>query len=105
VIVAAQSNRQEALKFRAAVKQRMPGHGRDPAILKVLPGLLPILGSTEKEALEKETMLNELLHPAVGIWMLSEQMQFRLYDYPQDGPLPTPTSGRAATLSRPASSI
>ena len=34
-------------------------------------------------------MLNELLHPAVGIWMLSEQMDFRLYDYPQDGPLPT----------------
>jgi len=89
LIFAAQSNRQEAIKFRAAVKQRMPGHGRDPAILKVLPGLLPILGSTEKEALEKETMLNELLHPAVGIWMLSEQMQFRLYDYPQDGPLPT----------------
>ena len=58
-------------------------------ILKVLPGLLPILGSTEQEALDKETMLNELLHPAVGIWMLSEQMQFRLYDYPQDGPLPT----------------
>ena len=89
LIFAAQSNRQEAIKFRAAVKQRMPGHGRDPAILKVLPGLLPILGSTEQEALDKETMLNELLHPAVGIWMLSEQMQFRLYDYPQDGPLPT----------------
>ncbi len=89
VIFAAQSNREQAIKFRAAVKQRMPGHGRDPAILKVLPGLLPILGSTEKEALEKETMLNELLHPAVGIWMLSEQMDFRLYDYPQDGPLPT----------------
>src|SRR4029453_1412153 len=89
VIFAAQSDREQAIKFRAAVKQRMPGHGRDPAILKVLPGLLPILGSTEKEALEKEKMLNELLHPAVGIWMLSEQMQFRLYDYPQDGPLPT----------------
>jgi FMN-dependent oxidoreductase (nitrilotriacetate monooxygenase family) len=89
LIFAAQSNRQEAIRFRAAVKQRMPGHGRDPEILKVLPGLLPILGSTEKEALDKETMLNELLHPAVGIWMLSEQMQFRLYDYPQDGPLPT----------------
>jgi FMN-dependent oxidoreductase (nitrilotriacetate monooxygenase family) len=79
----------EAIKFRAAVRQRMPAYGRDPAILKVLPGLLPILGSTEKEALDKETMLNELLHPAVGIWMLSEQMGFRLYDYPQDGPLPT----------------
>ncbi len=89
LIFAAQSDRGQAVKFRSAVKQRMPAHGRDPAILKVLPGLLPILGSTEQEALDKETMLNDLLHPAVGIWMLSEQMQFRLYDYPQDGPLPT----------------
>ncbi|HSH99285.1 MAG TPA: LLM class flavin-dependent oxidoreductase [Reyranella sp.] len=100
VIFAAQSNREQAIRFRAAVKHRMPGHGRDPALLKVLPGLLPILGSTEKEALDKEKMLNELLHPAVGIWMLSEQMDFRLYDYPQEGPLPTPdirASGGAFT--------
>ena len=89
VIFAAQSRREEAAKFRSAVKARMPAHGRDPDLLKILPGLMPILGSTEKEALEKEKMLNELLHPAVGIWMLSEQMDFRLYDYPQDGPLPT----------------
>jgi len=58
------------VKFRSAVKARMPAHGRDPDQLKVLPGLLPILGSTEVEALAKEKMLNELLHPAVGIWML-----------------------------------
>ena len=89
LIFAAQSNRAEAVRFRSAVKARMPAHGRDPEQLKVLPGLLPILGSTEAEALAKERMLNELLHPAVGIWMLSEQMGFRLYDYPQDGPLPT----------------
>jgi FMN-dependent oxidoreductase (nitrilotriacetate monooxygenase family) len=89
LIFAAQSKRDEAARFRAAVQSRMPSHGRDPAHLKVLPGLLPILGSTEREALEKEAMLNELLHPAVGIWMLSEQMNFRLYDYPQDAPLPT----------------
>jgi N-acetyl-S-(2-succino)cysteine monooxygenase len=89
LIFAAQSKREEAARFRAAVKERMPKYGRDPALLKVLPGLMPILGATEKEALDKEKMLNELLHPAVGIWMLSEQMDFRLYDYPQDGPLPT----------------
>ena len=88
-IFAAQGRREEASKFRATVRARMPAHGRDPEILKVLPGLMPILGSTEKEALEKEKTLNELLHPAVGIWMLSEQMKFRLYDYPQDAPLPT----------------
>lgn len=89
VIFAAQSRREEAVRFRNAVRERMPGHGRDPEQLKILPGLLPILGSTEREALAKEEMLNELLHPAVGIWMLSEQMDFRLYDYPEDAPLPT----------------
>ena len=89
LIFAAQSKKEEAAKFRAAVKERMPKYGRDPSLLKVLPGLMPILGATEKEALDKEKMLNGLLHPAVGIWMLSEQMDFRLYDYPQDGPLPT----------------
>jgi FMN-dependent oxidoreductase (nitrilotriacetate monooxygenase family) len=89
LIFAAQSKRDEAVRFRAAVQARMPAYGRDPQLLKVLPGLLPILGSTEREALDKEKMLNDLLHPAVGIWMLSEQMNFRLYDYPQDGPLPT----------------
>ncbi len=89
VIFAAQSRREEAVRFRNAVRERMPSHGRDPEQLKILPGLLPILGSTEREALAKEEMLNELLHPAVGIWMLSEQMNFRLYDYPEDAPLPT----------------
>jgi FMN-dependent oxidoreductase (nitrilotriacetate monooxygenase family) len=88
-IFAAQSKRDEAIHFRAAVRSRMPAYGRDPDRLKVLPGLLPILGGTEQEALAKETLLNELLHPAVGIWMLSEQMDFRLYDYPEDAPLPT----------------
>lgn len=89
MIFAAQGKRDEATKFRTAVRERMPKYGRDPELLRILPGLMPIIGATEKEALEKEKMLNDLLHPAVGIWMLSEQMDFRLYDYPQDGPLPT----------------
>ena len=89
VIFAAQGKRDEATKFRNAVRERMPKYGRDPELLRILPGLMPIIGATEAEALEKEKMLNELLHPAVGIWMLSQQMDFRLYDYPEDGPLPT----------------
>jgi alkanesulfonate monooxygenase SsuD/methylene tetrahydromethanopterin reductase-like flavin-dependent oxidoreductase (luciferase family) len=78
-----------------SVKVPFGGEGADagsrarPGSAEGAAGLLPILGSTEAEALAKEKMLNELLHPAVGIWMLSEQMNFRLYDYPQEGPLPT----------------
>jgi len=66
----------------------------------VLPGLSPILGSTEAEARRKDVELDELILPAVGVWMLSEQMRFPLYDYPIDAKLPTDDirgSGQAFT--------
>ena len=89
VVFTAQTKLAEALTFRESVESRMPEHGRDPARLRVLPGLMPIIGDTEKCALRKEEELNELLHPAVGVWMLSEQLKFRLYDFPADAELPT----------------
>ena len=89
VIFTAQTKLNEAVAFREAVEGRMPAHGRDPAGLRVLPGLMPIISDTEASALRKEEELNELLHPAVGVWMLSEQLKFRLYDFPIDAKLPT----------------
>lgn len=89
VIFTAQTKLEEALAFRQSVQTRMPKHGRDPKSLRILPGLMPIIGDTEKSALHKEEELNELLHPAVGVWMLSEQLKFRLYDLPADAKLPT----------------
>jgi len=99
-IFAAQSKLDEARAFRAAVQERMPKYGRSPDAVKVLPGLSPILGSTEAEAQRKDAELDELILPAVGVWMLSEQMRFRLYDYPLDKKLPTDDirgSGQAFT--------
>jgi FMN-dependent oxidoreductase (nitrilotriacetate monooxygenase family) len=99
-IFAAQGKLDEARTFRDAVKQRMPKYGRCPDTLRVLPGLSPILGSTEQEARRKEDELDELILPAVGVWMLSEQMKFRLYDYPLDAKLPSDdirASGQAFT--------
>jgi FMN-dependent oxidoreductase (nitrilotriacetate monooxygenase family) len=89
VIFTAQTKLEEALAFRQSVQTRMPKYGRDPESLRILPGLMPIIGDTEKSALRKEEELNELLHPAVGVWMLSEQLKFRLYDFPADAKLPT----------------
>ena len=80
--------------------ERMPKYGRSPDTLAILPGLSPIVGSTEAEAKRKEAELDELILPAVGVWMLSEQMQFRLYDYALDAPLPSDdirASGQAFT--------
>jgi FMN-dependent oxidoreductase (nitrilotriacetate monooxygenase family) len=99
-IFAAQSKLDEARAYRDAVKERMPKYGRSPDTLKVLPGLSPIVGSTEREAKRKEAELDELILPAVGVWMLSEQMQFRLYDYSLDTKLPSDdirASGQAFT--------
>ncbi len=99
-IFAAQSKLDEARAFRNAVMERMPKYGRSPEAVKILPGLSPIVASTEQEARRKEAELDELILPAVGVWMLSEQMQFRLYDYPLDGPLPSAdirASGQAFT--------
>jgi FMN-dependent oxidoreductase (nitrilotriacetate monooxygenase family) len=99
-IFAAQSKLDEARVFRDAVMTRMPKYGRSPDAVKILPGLSPIVASTEQEARRKETELDELILPAVGVWMLSEQMQFRLYDYDLDVPLPSAdirASGQAFT--------
>ncbi len=99
-IFAAQSRLDEARTYRNAVMERMPKYGRSPDTLAILPGLSPIVGSTEAEAKRKEAELDELILPAVGVWMLSEQMQFRLYDYALDAPLPSDdirSSGQAFT--------
>ena len=88
VIFAAQANRDEARRFRSAMHAAMATHGRPPEALKILPGLSPILGSTEAEAERKSEELDALVLPAVGIWMLSEQLKFRLYDYSPDAALP-----------------
>ena len=87
-IFAAQAKLDEARAFRNAVMQRMPTYGRSPDAVKILPGLSPIVGSTEQEAKRKEAELDELILPAVGVWMLTEQIQFRLYDYDLDSALP-----------------
>jgi len=88
-IFAAQSKLEEARAFRDTVKRRMAEYGRSAEELKILPGLSPIVAATEQEARRKEAELDELILPAVGVWMLSEQMRFRLYEYALDTKLPT----------------
>jgi FMN-dependent oxidoreductase (nitrilotriacetate monooxygenase family) len=101
VIFSAQGQLAEGVKFRRAVQDKMAQRGRAPGALKILPGLSPILGSTEAEARRKEQELDDLVVPAVGLWMLSEQMGFRLYDYPADALLPVSDIRAAGTAFTP----
>ncbi len=88
VIFAAQGSRENGILFRKAIHEKMAAGGRRPETLKILPGLSPILGSTEAEARRKEQELEALVVPAVAIWILSDQLKFRLYDHDPAEPLP-----------------
>ena len=71
------------------IKGRMPRFGRSPDHMKIMPGLNPIVGRTEAEAKEKHAYLQSLIHPDVGLELLSNALaNFDLRPYDLDGPLP-----------------
>jgi FMN-dependent oxidoreductase (nitrilotriacetate monooxygenase family) len=89
VIFTAQQTLEEAQAFYAGIKGRLTKYGRTPDQLKIMPGVFPVIGSTEKEAKEKYDQLQNLIHPAVGLALLSGNIGgFDLSAYPLDGPLP-----------------
>ena len=57
--------------------------------MKILPGLSPVVGRTDAEALENYQYLNSLIHPIVAREVLSMVLgNVDLSPYPFDGPLP-----------------
>ena len=66
----------------------MARYGRNPDHLKIMPGLSITVGRTHDEAVEKQERLDELLHPDVGVSLLSTRMGHDLTRLPLDGPLP-----------------
>ncbi|WP_026425652.1 LLM class flavin-dependent oxidoreductase [Actinokineospora inagensis] len=75
-------------EFYADLKGRLAGHGRGVDSLKVLPGIVPILGSTEAEARRLADELDELIVPARAVRQLSEMIGVDLIGHPLDQPLP-----------------
>ncbi|MEH2460655.1 LLM class flavin-dependent oxidoreductase [Nostoc sp.] len=89
VIFTAQQTLAEAQAFYASVKGRLAKYGRSPDHLKIMPGVFPVIGKTEQEAKDKYEQLQELIHPLVGLGLLSGLVGGHdLSKYPIDGPLP-----------------
>ncbi|WP_274617724.1 LLM class flavin-dependent oxidoreductase [Bradyrhizobium oropedii] len=61
---------------------------RDPDTIKVLPGIVPVIGDTEKEAKALHDQLHELSHPESGLSTLSYHLGVDLSRFPQDQVLP-----------------
>ncbi|MEV7009802.1 LLM class flavin-dependent oxidoreductase [Streptosporangium sp. NPDC051022] len=87
-VFTAQQTLQEGRAFYTDLKSRLGRYGRRPEELLVLPGISPIIGSTEREALELERELEELTVPEYGVRQLSNILGVDLSGHPLDAPLP-----------------
>ncbi|MBO1077719.1 LLM class flavin-dependent oxidoreductase [Roseomonas haemaphysalidis] len=79
----------EAQAFYADIKARVAGQGRDAAAVKVMPGFFPVVAPSRAEAEDQMAVLQKLLHPDVGLSLLSFLTGgFDFTPYDVDGPLP-----------------
>ncbi len=89
VVFTVQQTLEQAQAYYRGVKEQVAGHGRDPDMVKILPGAFIVVGRTQAEAEDKYATLQSLVDPVVGLGMLSYQLgMIDLSPYPLDEPLP-----------------
>jgi N-acetyl-S-(2-succino)cysteine monooxygenase len=89
VIFTRDASLQRAQQFYTDVKGRMARFGRPADHLKILCGFTSIVGRTAAEAEEKFQQLQSMIHPEVGLELLSEDLEgIQLADLPLDQPIP-----------------
>lgn len=88
VIFTVQQELEIAKAFRADIHERARKLGRDPSGIKIMPGVVPVVAATRDEAQAKFEELQNLIHPTLGVKVLSDLMGVDLSRYPLDGPVP-----------------
>lgn len=88
VIFVNHSSLESAQAFYQEMKARAVSHGRDPGHLKILPGIVPIVGATAAAAQATDDLLNQLSTPQAGLSTLSYHLDIDLSPFPQDEILP-----------------
>ena len=81
----------------ADLKGRLAKYGRRPDQLAVLPGVMPIIGSTEAEARDKLARLQSWLTPTNALVLVSGRIGYDVTGYPLDGPVPAPPPGETGS--------
>ena len=87
-VFTAQQTLEGGIEFYEDLKRRLPQHGRSRDDLLVLPGISPIIGSTEEEARRLEAEINAGIVPAYGLAQLRAMLDIELTEEHLDGPLP-----------------
>ncbi|MFE0453283.1 LLM class flavin-dependent oxidoreductase [Streptomyces sp. NPDC058914] len=87
-VFTAQQTLEDAQAFYADLKSRTAAAGRDPNHVKVLPGIVPVIGSTEAEARANEQVLEDHIVYAHGVARLESLLQLDPGTLELDGRLP-----------------
>jgi FMN-dependent oxidoreductase (nitrilotriacetate monooxygenase family) len=89
VIFTAQTDRDDALRFTEDIRSRAAGYGRSSDAIKILPGLIPIVGGTDEEAHRLESDFKQLIDREHGLAAIRFNTGLDLSEYDLDGPVPT----------------
>ncbi|MET0901312.1 MAG: LLM class flavin-dependent oxidoreductase [Mycobacterium sp.] len=87
-VFTAQQTFEEARDFYTDIKARAVAYGRDPETVKILPGIVPVIGSTEAEAAAKDRELDEAIVPEYALEQLAKTLRIPLEQLDLDKPLP-----------------
>jgi FMN-dependent oxidoreductase (nitrilotriacetate monooxygenase family) len=87
-VFTAQQTLEEAIAFYQDVKKRTVAFGRDPEGIKILPGIVPVIGDTEAAALELDAELDRLIQPEYAKRQLAARLRIDPDQLDLDGQLP-----------------
>jgi FMN-dependent oxidoreductase (nitrilotriacetate monooxygenase family) len=87
-VFTAQQTFDEGREFYADLKSRALAAGRDPDTIKILPGIVPVIGSTEAEAAAKDRELEEAIVPEYAHEQLAKTLRIPIHQLDLDKHLP-----------------
>jgi FMN-dependent oxidoreductase (nitrilotriacetate monooxygenase family) len=87
-VFTAQQTLEDGLHFYRDLKARAAAFGRAPESIKILPGLVPVIGGTEAEAQALDAELDRLIKPEYAKRQLAETLRVRPEDLDLDRQLP-----------------
>jgi FMN-dependent oxidoreductase (nitrilotriacetate monooxygenase family) len=99
-VFSAQSSLADGQAFYKDVKGRMRAIGRDPDHMKILPGVMVVVGETEKEARAKRMHLDSLVNYESAVASLSIALGTDASKFDPDGPLPEIPESNASKSGR-----
>lgn len=87
-VFTAQQTLDDARVFYRDLKDRARRLGRHPDTIKILPGIVPVIGATESEALALEAQLDDLIRPEYAKQQLADLLRVDPDNLTLDAELP-----------------